>query len=323
LYRVLKESPTDKGIDVFLYTRGGDTNSVWPIACLLREFDPDFEVLVPFRAHSAGTMLALAAKRIVMTRLGELSPIDPTTGNLFNPADPLNPRARLGISVEDLRAYQDFLKEALGLLGGENRQVDRDRERPLLQPFLHKLAEAVHPFALGNVHRVHQLVSHLAKKLMACHPDQVGDPDKVVKALTVDTYSHQHMIARAEAQEILGSSYVTAADENLEAEMDELLKRYADDFQIRNPLFAARFMQPTAAEQDFRFIGGVLESRQWGYVFETKGKIRQQSMLPPNVSVQIPPGQPMPLIPGLPREFSVDIHEQRWYHNTKPEGVTT
>lgn len=64
LYRVLKESPSDKGIDVFLYTRGGDTNAVWPTACLLREFAPDFEVLVPFRAHSAGTMLALAAKRI-------------------------------------------------------------------------------------------------------------------------------------------------------------------------------------------------------------------------------------------------------------------
>ena len=49
LYRVLKESPHPKGIDVFLYTRGGDTNSVWPVACLLREFDPDFEVLIPYR----------------------------------------------------------------------------------------------------------------------------------------------------------------------------------------------------------------------------------------------------------------------------------
>jgi hypothetical protein len=31
----------------------------------------------------------------------------------------------------------------------------------------------------------------------------------------------------------------------------------------------------------------------------------------------------MPLIPGLSREFSIEIQEQRWYHNTKPEGVTT
>ena len=69
LYRVLKESRCSKGLDLFLYTRGGDTNSVWPIVNLLREFDKDFQVLVPFRAHSAGTMLALAAKKAVMARL--------------------------------------------------------------------------------------------------------------------------------------------------------------------------------------------------------------------------------------------------------------
>ena len=159
LYRVLKESPAGKGIDVFLYTRGGDTNSVWPIACLLREFDPDFEVLVPFRAHSAGTMLALAARKIVMTRLGELSPIDPTTGNQFNPLDPLNAKARLGISVEDVRAYKDFLDDTFkGDTSGEG-----DLDLSLAQHFLDKLADAVHPLALGNVHRVHQLA--LARSL--------------------------------------------------------------------------------------------------------------------------------------------------------------
>ncbi|MBM4036053.1 MAG: hypothetical protein FJ291_30335 [Planctomycetes bacterium] len=86
-----------------------------------------------------------------MTRLGELSPIDPTTGNQFNPPDPLNPKNRLGICVEDLSAYQDFLKSALGLLDGEDPQAHK--ELSLLQPFLQKLAEAVHPFALGNVYR--------------------------------------------------------------------------------------------------------------------------------------------------------------------------
>jgi hypothetical protein len=64
LFRVLKETcKKNEGIDIFLYTRGGDTNAVWPVVCLLREFDKNFEVFVPFRAHSSGTMLALAAKK--------------------------------------------------------------------------------------------------------------------------------------------------------------------------------------------------------------------------------------------------------------------
>ena len=80
LYRVLKESvgPHPK-IDLFLYTRGGDTNSVWPLVGLIREFDPQFQVLAPFRCHSAGTLLCLAATQIVLTPISELSPIDPTS----------------------------------------------------------------------------------------------------------------------------------------------------------------------------------------------------------------------------------------------------
>src|SRR3990167_4767134 len=91
LYRLLKEAEVKKGIDLILYTRGGDTNSVWPLVTLIREFDPAFQVLAPFRCHSSGTLLALGARRILMTRLSELSPIDPTTANQFNPRDEASP----------------------------------------------------------------------------------------------------------------------------------------------------------------------------------------------------------------------------------------
>ena len=320
LYRILKESPATKGLDLFLYTRGGDTNSVWPIACLLREFDPDFELLVPFRAHSAGTMLALAARRTTMTRLAELSPIDPTTGNQFNPVDPVVQGNRLGISVEDVRAYQDFLRQSL-LMRGSDEELSED-DRRALSPFIQKLVDAVHPLALGNVHRVYQLVSRLAEKLMRLHEINGRDVEKVVRALTVETYSHLHMIGREEAIEVLGCEQVLRATDGLEAKLDALLKRYEDDFELRSPLFGPRLMAPTEPAVDSSFVGGVVESRYWGYVFETKVKITQHSKLPPGVNVQIPPGQPMPLIPGLPREFSLEIHEQGWHRNPTSEGVT-
>lgn len=323
LYRILKESPTEKGVDIFLYTRGGDTNSVWPIARLLQDFDKNFEVLVPFRAHSAGTMLALGANKIVMTRLGELSPIDATTGNQFNPLDPARKGKRLGISVEDVRAYQDFLADAFGLnREGASEDADIGQRRALLPPFIQRLVDTTHPLALGNVHRVHQLISRLAKKLLQFHSTPGQDLDAVVRALTVEAFSHQHMIGAEEAIEALGSGLVEKASEDLESKLDELLKRYEDDFHLRTPLFGPRFMGTSASEKDFRFIGGAIESRHWGYLFETKGKIIQHSKLPPGVNVQIQPGQPMPLVPGLPREYSLEVHEQRWHRNTQPEGVT-
>ena len=134
LFRVLKESGSPPyQLDLLVYTRGGDINSVWPIVSLLREFDLDFEVLVPFRCHSAGTLLALGAKKIVLTPLAELSPIDPSTGNQFNPSDPGEPHNRLAISVEDVQAYRRFILEQLDV-ETKGRATDRISASELMRP---------------------------------------------------------------------------------------------------------------------------------------------------------------------------------------------
>ena len=81
-------------------------------------------------------------------------------------------------------------------------------------------------------------------------------------------------------------------------------------------------MDKDVTEKDFRFIGGVVESFSWGYVFETIGKIYQFSQLQPNINVQLPAGQAMPLIPGLPRKYHIEVNEQGWSRNVAPKGVT-
>ncbi len=320
MYRVLKETKIGtSGLDIFIYTRGGDTNSVWPIVSLIKEFDADFEVLVPFRAHSAGTMLLLAAKKIHMARLSELSPIDPSTGNQFNPIDPMNPKSRLGISVEDVNAFKDFIKETFNFKQTKDMSSE---DKTVLNSHIHKLTTEINPIAIGNVHRVHKLVQRLANKLLELNLIKGRDIKKIIEKLTVEPYSHLHMFNRAEATEILGVEQVQYASEALENTADLLLRQYEDDFNLRNPLFISRLMEETTPQKDFRFIGGVVESIEWGYVFETTGKITQFSKVPNNVSVQLPPGQAMPLIPGLPREYRIEIYEQRWHHNIKKKGVT-
>ena len=88
---------------------------VWPIVSIIREYDPAFEVLVLYRCHSAGTLVALGARRIHMAPLAELSPIDPSTGNQFNTIDQVNNKARLGIAVEDVQQYGIFVFDQFGL----------------------------------------------------------------------------------------------------------------------------------------------------------------------------------------------------------------
>ena len=104
-----------ENIDLFLYSAGGDTMVPWRLVSMIREYCDKFSVLVPYKAHSAATMIALGADEIVMSDLSELSPIDPSTANAFNPQDPQNPQNKIPISVEDVMAYFDLAKNKFGI----------------------------------------------------------------------------------------------------------------------------------------------------------------------------------------------------------------
>ena len=319
LFRVLRESDSLQGIDLLLYTRGGDTNAVWPLVSMVREFDPNFEVLVPFRCHSSGTLAALGANRVILTGLSELSPIDPSTGNQFNPRDPANPKSGMAISVEDVRAYRSFILEQLC---GSNQ--DKDESVPLppeAVSLLQRLATEVHPLALGNVNRVLQQIKQLAVNLLNLHPVDGEDVQNIVKALTTQFFSHLHMINRYEAKEILGDRVEFASDELSDA-LDDVLRAYEDQFDLRRKFYLGNLLDDVDAELPFRFIGALLESVMRSYLFETTGIVRQVAKPPANVQIQVPAGQPIPLVPGMPRETQVEVKSQGWVHNKRPQGVT-
>lgn len=64
--------------DLLLESNGGSTDATEKLVGLLRSRAPDLRVIVPCRAKSNGTLLALAAREIVMGVTSELGPIDPT-----------------------------------------------------------------------------------------------------------------------------------------------------------------------------------------------------------------------------------------------------
>src|SRR5215475_3318077 len=172
-----------------LYTLGGDTNTPWPFVNFLRAYCDELFVLVPFWAHSAGTLIALGADQIYMTRFGTLSPIDPSVTNDFNPQDPANHEHRIPIAVEDVLAFFQLASEQ----GVDDTDLAGD-------PF-RRLAESVHPLALGNVKRNIEQIWQLAKKLIRLHRPDTDDAalTALVMRLTTELYSHSHLVTRAEA----------------------------------------------------------------------------------------------------------------------------
>src|SRR5574341_1291479 len=66
LYDHLISIGNNKKIDLFIYSRGGDVSVPWRIVSMFREFCDEFSILVPYKAHSAATLLSLGADNIVM-----------------------------------------------------------------------------------------------------------------------------------------------------------------------------------------------------------------------------------------------------------------
>lgn len=308
-------------LGLLLHTRGGETHAAWPIISFIREFCDELLVLVPFSAHSAGTLMALGANQIYMTRFATLSPIDPTVANPFNPQDPAAPQNRIPIAVEDVMAFFELSK----------RQGAGEVEH--LAAAFDRLAEAVHPLALGNVQRSIDQIRQLAEKMIRLHsPDKPEeDVEELVRQLTTALYSHFHLISRREAREIglpVGDPsedierLLLAYYEQLKQDL-KLLEKFDPNAILRaaapaGPPPAAPptpqppqpgttlptpTPQPGVQPVSVVLERAYLETKTTADAYITRGTITMQ---PP----QVPPGMPVP--PGLPLMPTLEVTSEEW-----------
>jgi hypothetical protein len=182
-------------LNIFLYTVGGDSLSGWALVSLVREFAKAFGVIIPFRALSCGTLIALGANELIMARGAQLSPVDPSLASPYNPQPPGPTQAGavqiLPVSVEDVVGYLRLAREEAGIKSDEG-----------ISKIMVTLSEKVHPMALGAVYRSREQIRLLATKLLAGHEKNQTKIRKIVDTLTKELPSHQYLINRREAKEL-------------------------------------------------------------------------------------------------------------------------
>lgn len=200
-----------KKISLYLYTRGGDTSAARNIVNLLRMYSDVLQVIVPHKAHSAGTIISLGANEIVMTKQATLGPIDPSLHTA------LNPRTAEGeffpVSVEAVKGYLEFAKNELKI-----------QDAAALAGIFEKLTDFVHPLVLGEVYRSKAQIQMMAEKLLQ---NQVTDSDKIKKIiefLCSESGSHDYTINRREAEQELGLTVVKPSSAQY-----SLIKKLYDD----------------------------------------------------------------------------------------------
>lgn len=292
-YELLSTIGKVKHIDLLLYSTGGQTMAGWGLVNLIREYCSRFSVLIPFKAHSTATLMALGADEIVMGPMGQLSPVDPTITSPFNPVmqNPTQPGQlqSLPISVEDVVSYLNLAREEAELKTG-----------PGMIEVFKKLSDTVQPMALGSVYRAKEQIKLLAGKLLAFHMDtgsKKKEVDDIVKVMTKELYSHDYIIGRREAKKVIKLA-VTDATEPLEKQIWACFKGYADALQLDSPYNPAIALG-VESEKIVEMEGAFIESADSGFAYKTKKQVQRLS-----------PGQ----IPGLPAVtgFQEQILEMGW-----------
>ena len=215
-------------LDLFIYSRGGASDVPWTLVSMFREYcrKGSFSVLIPYRAHSAATVISLGADEIVMTKKAELGPIDATIANgPYNPTEG-NTRNRLPVSVGDVTGYFALL---------DRFGCERPDEK--MKGF-EQLTEKVHPLALGSVSRLLEETKLVGLRLLNTRAEPFSEEDnhEIIRKLSSEVYSHNHAINRTEAVKYLGLTQVKNAEVlDLEQDLWALYLEYKELFQLENP----------------------------------------------------------------------------------------
>jgi hypothetical protein len=248
LYDQLRAFGKQAELDLVLNTVGGAVEAPWPIVNLIREFCERFSVILPHRAHSAGTLLCLGADEIVMSPLSILGPIDPSRTHHLLPSGK-GEDASVEVSVQDMRHAMTFVKEAFG----PGTTYTSDAQARILTA----LFEKVHPLAIGAIEQSYALSKLIARRCLSTHMDPKGQAEDIARiadALCDEFKSHQYEINRREAQQL--GLKVTSASPDVEAAMLEVLK-----FYVSRPIYPLTQGPPADGSQ----ITGViawLETRE-------------------------------------------------------------
>jgi len=280
LYEHLLFLGKSKKIDLLLYSRGGDVSVPWRIVSMFREFCDEFSVLVPYKAHSAATLISLGADKIIMGKKAELSPIDPTlrkvtAGEITGPPQE--------ISVEDVNSYISFIRERANI-----------NDQSALAQMVSILANNLAPLTLGSVNRQNSHIRLVARKLLTSRKEKLDESkiNSIIETLTEKIYSHGHAIGRKEAHEI--GLPIEMSEEPLENALWSLYLEYERFLNLAEPLDPLVTLTGKEEEHLEQISIAIIESENKNHVFTTRIDFKRRRQVPSNPQININLGLNLP-----------------------------
>ncbi|MCL2209521.1 MAG: serine protease [Treponema sp.] len=256
-------------ISLILYTRGGEIVVAWSLVNLIRNYCNDFEVIIPFHCHSAGTLICLGSDRIVMTRQASLSPIDPSVNGPMNPVVTIDGQQRnLPVSVEFINGYIEMAKTEMGI-----------SDQNALSKIFDILSNKVDPIVLGQVQKTRVLIQMLAKKLLIYQNIDITKHEDIIKFLCKDSGCHDYTIYRREAKEELGLN-IEKPNEKFQNIINIIFNDLKSEMEL-DLSFEPQFLLAGCNSYKYSCHRVIVESMLKGKdIFLSEGKLDKQTINP-------------------------------------------
>jgi hypothetical protein len=174
-------------VDFLIVSNGGDAITAQRIINLLREKYNKVNILIPYVAYSAATILSMGGDSIVMHKYSNLGPVDPQiTTKKPNDKGTVN---NLSFGSEDVKYFIEFLRKDAKIKNGS------------ITSSMIPLINEAGPLAIGFSKRSQQLSLDLSKKLLKQHITKKSVIKKITKHLNT-SFNHSYAFSRTEAKNI-------------------------------------------------------------------------------------------------------------------------
>ena len=158
---------------------------------IIKQYSESFEVIVPYMAKSAASLICLAADKIYMTTIAELWPIDPI---IENPSRPWN--------TIPAKAIDDFIKYYLN---------ETNKWWAISNALLRMFENKIDPYLLGSRKSALEYSQQEIKKAVEWKIDS-SLLDNTIKTFTLDNVSHNHPITYSILKDIWLKNIVLLRD---------------------------------------------------------------------------------------------------------------
>ncbi|MFN4367274.1 MULTISPECIES: S49 family peptidase domain-containing protein [Acinetobacter] len=199
----LKTVKDNKKAVLFLLTFGGNPHMGFRIARALQHYYSDgFSVVIPSSCKSAGTLISIGAKELIIADEGELGPLDiqlSKSTELFEQTSGLDlPQAMSALRSGVTETIRDALIEVR--MGGRlSTKIASEIATNVTTGIYSPIYAQIDPLRLGELHRATMIAYEYGKKLSDKSENLLP---AALKQLIMDYPSHGFVIDRKEAKSI-------------------------------------------------------------------------------------------------------------------------